>query len=212
MTDSEQLRSAGVQLIAGVDEAGRGACAGPMVIAACILPPQLHDGWLGLTDSKKLTPKRRDTFYDLIVAEAVAWSAIVIPPADIDSLGLQQMNIGGMQRAVEALQPEPEHVLTDAWQVPGLAMPMTNIIGGDAQELCIAAASVIAKVTRDRIMVEYDSAYPGYGFAGHKGYGTAAHARAMRTLGVCDIHRMSYANVQKAQAVFEEYELRKELA
>ena len=200
---SADLHASGVHLIAGVDEAGRGACAGPMVIAACILPPELHEGWLGLTDSKKLTPKRREKFYDLIVAEAVAWSAIVIPPGDIDTLGLQQMNIGGMRRAVQDLNPAPQHVLTDAWDVPGLEMPVSNIIGGDAQELCIAAASVIAKVTRDRIMVEYESAYPGYGFAGHKGYGTAAHAQAMRTLGTCAIHRMSYANVQKAQAEFE---------
>ena len=157
----------GLGPVAGVDEAGRGSCAGPLVVAACVLGDRLHP-------------------------------VVVIDPARIDERGIHRCNIEGMRRAVAALDPRPGFVLTDGFAVDGLGCQSTAVPGGDAAIASIAAASVLAKVTRDRIMVDLDSRYPGYGLAAHKGYGTAGHARAIEQLGPSDIHRMSYANVRRA--------------
>lgn len=188
--------------IAGVDEAGRGACCGPITIAACILPAGPIEGLEKLTDSKKLTPRTRERLFPLIQDAAVAWSIIHIEAADIDAHGIQHANVTGMQRAVDALSARPGFVLTDALPVPSLTMPHLPLVGGDGAARCIAAASVLAKVARDRRMVEMDERYPGYGLAGHKGYGTAAHHAAIAELGATPEHRMSYANVARAQEDF----------
>ncbi|WP_206518132.1 ribonuclease HII [Rhodococcus sp. X156] len=194
------LQRVGLEHVAGVDEAGRGACAGPLVVAACVLPPGPQPRLDGLTDSKKLSEATRERLFPVIQRLAVASSVVVIPAEEIDAKGVHVMNIEGMRRAVCALSVPPDYVLLDGFRVPGLPAPSLPVIGGDATALCIAAASVLAKVTRDRIMVQMDAELPGYDFAAHKGYSTPAHARAMRALGPCVQHRMSYANVSAARA------------
>ncbi|MGZ4542912.1 MAG: ribonuclease HII, partial [Mycobacteriaceae bacterium] len=184
--------------VAGVDEAGRGACAGPLVVAACVLPPGPHPHLSGLTDSKKLSAPQRERLFPHVQRTALVCSVIMIPAKEIDQLGVHVMNIEGMRRAVTALEVPPAYVLLDGFRVPGLPAPSLPVIGGDAQAACIAAASVLAKVTRDRIMVEMDEELPGYGFAVHKGYVTAAHSEALMRLGPSVQHRMSYANVSAA--------------
>lgn len=184
--------------VAGVDEAGRGACAGPLVVAACILPQAPVRDLQELNDSKKLSPKKREILFPVIKREAVSWSVIVISAEDIDRDGVHRANIEGMRRAVAALMHTPGYVLSDGFSVPGLPIPSLPMIGGDGNAACIAAASVLAKVTRDHGMVELDTEFPGYGFAGHKGYGTRAHQEALVSLGPCPEHRLSYANVQRA--------------
>ncbi|WP_295653151.1 ribonuclease HII [uncultured Dietzia sp.] len=183
---------------AGVDEAGRGCCAGPLVVAACVLGDRLHPELADLDDSKKLSPATRERLHDAVMRRAVAMSVVVIDPERIDARGIHRCNLEGMRRAVAGLDPSPGFVFTDGFAVDGLGCQSTAVIGGDAVVASIAAASVLAKVTRDRIMVDLDSRYPGYGFASHKGYGTARHARAIEELGPSDIHRMSYANVRRA--------------
>lgn len=184
--------------VAGVDEAGRGACAGPIVIAACVLPRRTIPELTALTDSKALSPAARERLFPIIRRFATATSTVVISAGEIDARGIQHANISGMRRAVAKLAVRPGYVLTDAMTVPGLESPHLPMIGGDAAARCIAAASVVAKVTRDRIMFELDAQLPGYGLAGHKGYGTAAHMAAVETLGASREHRMSYANVAAA--------------
>ena len=195
------LISHGCGPVAGVDEAGRGSCAGPLTVAACILPMQPVPDLDGLTDSKKLTPARRERLFPLIQKYAVAWSIVHFSAAEIDDSGIQHANIEGMRRAVAQLAISPGCVLTDGFSVPGLPMPSLPVIKGDANVLCIAAASVLAKVSRDHIMVQYADEYPEYGFERHKGYATASHQAAMEHYGVSPIHRMSYANVMKAHAI-----------
>ena len=196
------LSKAGLGPVAGVDEAGRGACAGPITIAACILPDKILPQLDGLTDSKQLSARKREQLFPLIQDAALAWSVIHIEADDIDKRGIQRANVAGMRRAVAALAVRPRYVLTDALLVPGLPAPQLPMVGGDAAARCIAAASVLAKVARDRRMVELDMQYPGYGLAGHKGYGTAAHQRAIARHGACPEHRLSYANVARAHAEF----------
>lgn len=193
------LDARGFGPVAGVDEAGRGACAGPIVIAACILPRRTIPELAALTDSKALSPAARERLFPLILRFATATSTVIVPAGEIDALGIQHANISGMRRAVEKLPVAAGYVLTDAMKVPGLPAPHLPIIGGDAAARCIAAASVIAKVTRDRIMFDLDGDLPGYGLAAHKGYGTAAHMAAVELLGASREHRMSYANVAAAQ-------------
>jgi ribonuclease HII len=191
------LAHAGFTPVAGVDEAGRGACAGPMVVGAVILP----DGRRrieGLTDSKLLTPARREELYAEITERALAWSAVVIPCHDIDRIGLHRCNITGMRRALAALDRRPAYVLSDGFPVPGLDVPALAMIKGDQVAACVAAASIVAKVTRDRIMVELHERYPEYGFDVHKGYVTRAHGRALAEHGPCPEHRFSYVNVGRA--------------
>ena len=188
----------GLGPVAGVDEAGRGSCAGPLVVAACVLGDRLHPELADLDDSKKLSTATRERLHDAVSRRATAVSVVVIGPDRIDERGIHRCNLEGMRRAVAGLDPPPGFVLTDGFAVDGLGCQSTSVIGGDAVVASIAAASVIAKVTRDRIMVDLDSRYPGYGFAAHKGYSTSGHARAIEHLGPSDIHRMSYANVRRA--------------
>ncbi|MDO5670719.1 MAG: ribonuclease HII [Corynebacterium sp.] len=194
----ELLDARGLGPVAGVDEAGRGACCGPLTVAACILPPGEIAGLEKLTDSKKLTPAWREKLYPRIIDAALAWSVVSISAAAIDARGIQHANISGMRRAVAQLEVRPGYVLTDAWRIPGLDVPHLPVVGGDAHVRAISAASVLAKVTRDRFMVELDARYPGYGFASHKGYSTKAHMAAVRQHGGCAEHRYTYANVLKA--------------
>ena len=191
----QSLVTAGLAPIAGVDEAGRGACAGPLVIASVILKdvnsPKLRD----LRDSKELNESQREVLFPVIHEEALAISVISVTPAEIDTRGVHAANLDGMRRAVHNLNITPNFVITDGYAIEGMAMPSLAIWKGDQVAPSISAASIIAKVTRDRIMVELDGQYPGYGFAKHKGYITAAHTAALKELGVSDIHRKSYANV-----------------
>ncbi|MEU8117469.1 ribonuclease HII [Spirillospora sp. NPDC049024] len=191
------LGHAGFSPVAGVDEAGRGACAGPMVVAAVIL--QGGRGKIeGLTDSKLLTPARRERLYAEIIERAYAWSAIVIPCHDIDRIGLHRCNVTGMRRALAALDKRPAYVISDGFPVPGLDVPGLPMIKGDQVAACVAAASIVAKVTRDRIMVDLHERYPEYGFDVHKGYVTRAHGKALAAHGPCPEHRFSYVNVGRA--------------
>ena len=196
------LNKAGLGPVAGVDEAGRGACCGPITIAACVMPDRPIKELSELTDSKKLTPKQREKLFPLIKDRAVGWSVVHIGAGDIDKRGIQHANISGMRRAVARLEVRPGYVLTDALFIPGLTQPHLPIMGGDAAARCIAAASVLAKVSRDHLMHELDARYPGYGLASHKGYGTKAHEAAIAALGACPEHRMSYENVRRAHAKF----------
>ena len=192
------LQRRGFARVAGADEAGRGACAGPLVVAAVILPPTRRGEVPGLADSKLLTPLAREKVYEEVVARALAYSIVVIPAEEVDICGLHVCNVAGMRRALAALNPEPEYVLTDGFRVDGLGVPGLAVWKGDQVAACVAAASVLAKVTRDRIMVELDEKYPGYGFAEHKGYVTDDHAEALNLHGPCVEHRYSYANVAAA--------------
>ncbi|ADD41881.1 Ribonuclease H [Stackebrandtia nassauensis DSM 44728] len=192
------LRRRGFTLVAGADEAGRGACAGPLVVAAAILPDGARGQIAGLTDSKLLTERAREDIYAQVVDRAVAHAIVVISPAEVDRLGVGASNLSGMRRALARLDPMPAYALTDGFPVPGLPVPGLGVWKGDRVAACVAAASVLAKVTRDRIMTELEQNHPGYGFAEHKGYGTAAHTHALRTLGPCPQHRLSYANVVEA--------------
>lgn len=186
--------------MAGVDEAGRGACAGPLVVGAVILPRGRRGRIEGLTDSKLLTPLRRERLYDEIISRAVAWSVLVIPSHDIDRIGVHRCNIAGMRRAVAQLSVRPGYVLSDGFRVPGFAVPTLAVPKGDQAVACIAAASVLAKVTRDRLMCELHERYPAYGFDEHKGYVTRGHSMTLRTYGPCPEHRFSFVNVADAAA------------
>lgn len=192
------LHSRGLGPVAGVDEAGRGACAGPIVVSAVVMPTRTIPELAALTDSKALSPATRERLFPLINRFATAVATVIIPATEIDAFGIQHANIAGMRRAVEKLEVRPGYVLTDAWRVPGLPAPHLPMIGGDAAARCIAAASVVAKVTRDRIMFDLDVTLPGYGLGAHKGYGTAAHMAAVERLGASPEHRMSYVNVAAA--------------
>ncbi|MBE7338693.1 ribonuclease HII [Corynebacterium aurimucosum] len=196
------LSKAGLGPVAGVDEAGRGACCGPVTIAACILPERILPGLERLDDSKKLTPAAREKLEPLIKCRALAWSVVHVDAKDIDTFGIQHANVSGMRRAVARLGVRPGYVLSDALFVPGLPAPQLPIIGGDTAARCIAAASVLAKVSRDHLMMELAKQYPGYVLESHKGYGTAVHQEAIARLGATPEHRMSYRNVADAHARF----------
>lgn len=199
-----RLRRAGFARIAGADEAGRGACAGPLVVAACVLPTGQRGTVPGLADSKLLSPVVRERVYDEVVARAVSYRIVVVSAAEIDRVGLHVANVTGMRRALAQLDPEPSFCLTDGFAVRGLGRPGVAIWKGDRVAACVAAASVLAKVTRDRMLVQLDAAFPGYGFADHKGYVTATHARALAHHGPCPEHRRSYVNVRRAEQVRED--------
>ncbi|HZM83584.1 MAG TPA: ribonuclease HII [Candidatus Limnocylindrales bacterium] len=187
------LRRRGFAVVAGADEAGRGACAGPLVAAAAVLPDKREIE--GLTDSKLLTEKARDRIYDEVVGCAVTWAMVIIPPAELDSRGLHVGNVAAMRRALAKLVPGPSYVLTDGFPVDGVGVPGLAVWKGDQVAACVAAASVLAKVTRDRIMTELDAVYPRYGFAEHKGYSTPEHSAALAEYGPSPVHRYSYKNV-----------------
>jgi ribonuclease HII len=191
------LARAGFQLVAGADEAGRGACAGPLVVAACILPPGRAGRIEGLDDSKVLSAATRERLYATIVRRAVAYSIVAIPAAEIDAYGLHVANLSGMRRAIRTLSPRADYALTDGFAVPGLDVPATAVWKGDATIGCISAASILAKVTRDAIMVDLHRRWPEYGFAEHKGYVTAAHTGALQARGPCAEHRQRYVNVRR---------------
>ncbi|QZA06338.1 ribonuclease HII [Mycolicibacter heraklionensis] len=190
------LYRSGLGPVAGVDEVGRGACAGPLVVAACVLGPGKPAALAALDDSKKLTEKAREELFPVIRRHALAYHVVFIEPADVDVRGVHAANIEGMRRAVAGLALRPGYVLSDGFRVPGLPMPSLPVIGGDGAAACIAAASVLAKVSRDRYMATLDADHPGYGFAVHKGYCTAAHTAALAALGPCSQHRFSFINVR----------------
>jgi ribonuclease HII len=187
----------GLAPVAGADEAGRGACAGPLVVAAAVLSTARRAEIPDLADSKLLTPAVRERVYDAVVARAVAWSVVVVPPEEVDRRGLHVTNIEAMRRALARLELTPGYVLTDGFPVAGLGVPGLAMWKGDRVAACIAAASVIAKVTRDRIMTELHERWPGYDFAAHKGYVTPEHQDALSRHGPSPIHRRSYVNVAR---------------
>lgn len=176
--------------ICGIDEAGRGPLAGPVVAAAAVLPKDCRI--LYLNDSKKLSEKKREALYDEIIQKAVAYGIGIIGPGRIDEINILQATYEAMRQAIEKLGVTPDILLNDAVTIPGISIMQVPIIKGDAKSVSIAAASILAKVTRDRMMGEYDILYPEYGFAKHKGYGTAAHMEALRQHGLCPIHRRTF--------------------
>ena len=180
----------GTPIACGSDEAGRGPLAGPVVAAACILDPEKPI--YGLDDSKKLSPKKRDQLYDEIIEKAKCFCVIRVEPKEIDEVNILNATKNAMRACVKGLAIKPDVLLIDAVKLEGTGIPVKPIIKGDAKSNSIAAASILAKVSRDRIMEEYDKEYPGYGFAQHKGYGTAAHYAAIHELGISPIHRMSF--------------------
>jgi ribonuclease HII len=188
------LARQGLHPVAGVDEAGRGACAGPLVAAAVVLERPIP----GLADSKLLTEKRREVCFDLIMQRAVDVSVVIVPAAECDRMGLHHANIAALRRALWKLEVRPGYVLTDGFPVDGLGVPGLAVWKGDRVAASIAAASVVAKVTRDRLMVRLHDEFPAYDFATHKGYSTAVHQAALREHGPCDEHRKTYVNVKAA--------------
>ena len=190
-----QLIDAGITPLAGVDEAGRGACAGPLVIASVILHDPFAEDLVAVRDSKDVSEKERENLYELLVEKAAAISTIIVPPTEVDARGVHAANLDGMRRAVQGLSITPAYVLTDGYAIDGLGIANLAVWKGDQVAHCISAASIIAKVTRDRIMRELDTTYPDYGFAKHKGYITAAHTKALNAHGPCIEHRRSFSNI-----------------
>ena len=182
-------------LLAGVDEVGRGPLAGDVVAAAVILDPD--NPIEGLDDSKKLTEKRRETLFPIIQQNALSWCVARASVQEIDQINILHASLLAMTRAVEGLHIQPEHVLVDGNRIPKWRYSAEAVVKGDSRVQAISAASILAKVTRDREMVAFDEQYPGYGFAGHKGYPTKVHMQALETLGVSPIHRRSYGPVRK---------------
>jgi ribonuclease HII len=189
------LTSAGISPIAGVDEAGRGACAGPLVIASVVLHDPFAPELAVVRDSKEIPESKRDAVFELIQSIAASVSVVIVPAAEVDARGVHAANLDGMRRAVQGLEVVPAYVLTDGYAIEGLGVPNLAVWKGDQVVVSISAASVIAKVTRDRIMREMDLDFPQYGFAGHKGYITATHTKALNEHGPCAQHRTSFANV-----------------
>lgn len=192
------LRRHGLDPVAGVDEAGRGACAGPLVAGAVILPEGRAGIVPGLADSKLLTAAARERCYEQVVKRAVAWSVVVVSHEECDRLGMHVANVEALRRAVAKLAVPPSYVLTDGFPVDGLGAPGLAVWKGDRVAACVAAASVLAKVTRDRIMTELDERWPSYDFKTHKGYITATHSAALEEHGPCPVHRMRFVNVRRA--------------
>ena len=189
------LTQAGISPIAGVDEAGRGACAGPLVIASVVLHDPFAPELELVRDSKELSEKKREEIFEVIQSIAESISVVIVPAAEVDARGVHAANLDGMRRAVNGLDVLPAYVLTDGYAIEGLGFPNLAVWKGDQVVVSISAASIIAKVTRDRIMREMDAEFPLYGFAGHKGYITAAHTKALNQHGPCAQHRRSFANV-----------------
>ncbi|HEU5128103.1 MAG TPA: ribonuclease HII [Glycomyces sp.] len=192
------LERRGLGPVAGVDEAGRGACAGPLVVAAVRLPPSARVPELG--DSKLLTEAARERVFAHLRRSRAEIAVVAYEPAEIDRRGVGVCNLEGMRLAVAGLASRPGYVLTDGFPVAGMPAESLGVVKGDRTAACVAAAGVVAKVTRDRVMNELDGRHPRYGFAEHKGYGTAAHSAALRRWGPCEQHRLSYANVAAHRA------------
>lgn len=191
------LERAGLTPVAGADEAGRGACAGPLVVAAVVLPTGKRGQVPGLADSKLLSAVARERVFDEVVRRALTWSAVVIPAGEVDRTGLHVCNVEGMRRALAQLSVTPAYVLTDGFPIRGLPAPALAVWKGDRVSASIAAASVVAKVTRDRIMASLHERFPSYDFLGHKGYVTPVHNAALDEHGPCAEHRFSYVNVAR---------------
>ena len=187
----KDLYKKGFKNICGIDEAGRGPLAGPVVIAGVIMP---EDSMIeGVNDSKKVSEKKREKLYDDIINEAIAWSVGIVDQTEIDEINILNATKKALTMAIQNLEVKPERILVDALEhIDTCGIPYTSIIKGDAKNYSIAAASIIAKVTRDRIMYEWDKVYPEYGFASHKGYGTAKHIEAIKENGICMIHRKTF--------------------
>jgi ribonuclease HII len=195
----ERLWRSGYRCVAGLDEAGRGAWAGPVVAGAVILPPddpQIAGCLAGVRDSKLLSAARRQELLPIIEEHALSWGVGVVWPALIDALGIVPATRRAMTQALEAMSSTADYLLIDYLALPDVSLPQQGLSKGDAQVLSIAAASIVAKVCRDRIMAELDPAYPGYGFGQHKGYGTAKHRAALAARGPSAVHRMSFAPLQ----------------
>ena len=201
-TRERALRARGFLFVAGVDEAGRGPLAGPVVAAAVILPDDCAIE--GLNDSKKLTAKKREHVHATLSVRAdIHWGIGQADVAEIDRLNILRATHLAMARAVEALPRKPDHALVDGLPVRGLPVPHTALVAGDTLSLSIAAASIMAKVTRDRLMTALDAEYPQYGFARHKGYGVREHLQALRNHGPCPVHRRSFQPVAQTQVAFQ---------
>ena len=180
----------GIGLVCGADEAGAGPLAGAVYAAAVILPPGLE--LEGLNDSKKVSPRKREVLFDQIQAQAVAWAVASVDEGEIDRINILNARMLAMDRAIQALDPAPEYALIDGNRNTGIRCPNETVVKGDGRSASIAAASILAKVSRDRYMKEMDARYPGYGFARHKGYPTKAHYEALLRLGPCPIHRRTF--------------------
>lgn len=189
------LINAGISPIAGVDEAGRGACAGPLVIASVILQNPFAPELSVVRDSKEISEKKREEVFELIQKSALSISVVIVPAKEVDQRGVHAANLDGMRRAVHGLDKIPAYVLTDGYAIEGLGLPNLAVWKGDQVVVSISAASIIAKVTRDRIMRTMDQEFPQFGFAGHKGYITASHTRALEEYGPCIEHRRSFSNI-----------------
>lgn len=193
----EALHRRGFSAVAGADEAGRGACAGPLVTAACILPAGRRGRIPELDDSKLLTAAARERVYAQVLRRARAWSVVVIPSGEVDARGLHKANVEGLRRAFARLEVLPDYALIDGFPIAGLAVPSLAVWKGDRTAACVAAASVLAKVTRDRMMVDLHEVYPDYDFATHKGYITPGHSDALDLRGPCPEHRRRFINVAR---------------
>lgn len=192
------LQRAGLGPVAGADEAGRGACAGPLVAAAVILPDGRGRRIEGLRDSKLLTCQQREALFEQIMARALAVACVEVSARECDELGMQEADLQGLRRALLQLSPAPGFALTDGFAVGGLGFANLAVWKGDRVSACVAAASIVAKVTRDRLMVQLDELHPGYDFAVHKGYCTRLHQGRLEALGPCQVHRMCFENVRRA--------------
>jgi len=193
-----ELRAQGYRLIAGIDEVGRGTIAGPVFAAAVILPLEANIPWLSLVrDSKQLSPRRREYLFELIQQTNIATGIGVVPHTWIDERGIVKATQLAMSRAIDQLPSTPDFLLIDALALPDVSLPQKGIVHGDQLSLSIACASIVAKVSRDRYMVELDSLYPGYGLARHKAYATRQHLLSLQQLGPCPIHRQSFAPVRR---------------
>ncbi len=186
-----KIYNTGIETICGIDEAGRGPLAGPVVVAAAIMPKD--SAIEGVNDSKKVSEKKREVLYEQIIKEAIAYGVGIIDQKEIDEINILNATKKGLTTAIQELKLKPERILVDALTgIDTLGIPYTSIIKGDAKSYSIAAASIIAKVTRDRIMREWDQIYPQYGFEKHKGYGTKMHIDAIKEYGLCPLHRLSF--------------------
>jgi ribonuclease HII len=203
LTYEKRLWGAGYRHVAGLDEAGRGSWAGPVVAAAVILPPdqpELAQYLSGVRDSKTLTATRREMLLEIIEQHALAWGVGAVPPSEIDARGIVPTTRVAMSLALGILSPPADYLLIDHLSLPDQPLPQVSLPKGDARVLSIAAASIVAKVSRDRMMVDLNALYPGYGFGQHKGYGTPQHQAALARLGPCAVHRFSFAPLQRLAA------------
>ncbi len=187
-----EIYNKGIKFIAGVDEAGRGPLAGPVYAAAVILPKNIIIN--GINDSKKISATKRAELYETIIKNAISYNIVSVSEGDVDEINIRNATFKGMVKAVDGLKTPPEHVLIDGDGILGLNLPYTTIVRGDSLSISIAAASILAKVSRDKYIISLDQLYPQYGFAKHKGYGTREHIAAIKKYGICPIHRKTFVS------------------